>query len=256
MALSCPDGGAPAVSVDDLGAAGNPGAGAARLLASPAPAVRLWWCPLEWDAAALAAGEALLADAERWRADRFGRPELRARYVAGRTTLRRLLGAELGCDAASVPLVRGERGRPRIDIANAPDFNVSHTRECALIAIGNGSGDRVGIDIEHRDRITAADKLARKFLGAGEQERLARYAPTVQRERFLRWWTCKEAMSKATGDGLSAPFARIAVDIDPHPIVLAGPGSYTPAHWRLWAIDAPQGFLATLALWTPPTAPA
>ena len=239
-----------------MAAAGNHGLGTPRSLPSPAQGVRLWWCPLAWDPAALIAGETLLSTAERSRADRFGRLELRARYVAGRTTLRQLLGAELGCPAAAVPLVRGPRGRPRIDIDNAPDFNVSHTRDCALIAIGNGSGDRVGVDVEHRDRITAADKLARKFLTAGEQARMADYPAAQQRERFLRWWTCKEAMSKATGDGLSAPFARIALDIDPRPILLAGPSPYTPPHWKLWAPEVPDGFLATLALWTPPTAPA
>jgi 4'-phosphopantetheinyl transferase len=244
------------VSVDELGAAGNRGDVTPRALVSPAPGVRLWWCPLAWDPAALVVGETLLAAAERSRADRFGRPELRARYVAGSATLRRLLGAQLGCAAASVPLVRGPRGRPRIDFENAPDFNVSHTRDRALIAIGNGSGDRVGVDVEHRDRVTAADKLARKFLGAGEQAHLADYPADLQRERFLRWWTCKEAMSKATGDGLSAPFARIAVDIEPRPSVLGGPAPYTPTHWKLWALDVPDGFLATLALWTPPTAPA
>jgi 4'-phosphopantetheinyl transferase len=239
-----------------LDAAGNRGDGTPRALKSPAPGIRLWWCPLGWDPAALVGGESLLAPAERTRADRFGRPDLRARYVAGRATLRQLLGEELGCSAATVPLVRGPRGRPRIDIDNAPDFNVSHTRDRALIAIARGSRGRVGVDIEHRDRVTAADKLARKFLSAGEQMRLAGYPAGSQRERFLRWWTCKEAMSKATGEGLSAPFSRIEVDIEPGPTLLAGPDHYASAHWKLWALEVPDGFLATLALWTPPTAPA
>jgi 4'-phosphopantetheinyl transferase len=176
--------------------------------------------------------------------------------VAGRASLRQLLGQLLHMAPAQVPLVRGARGRPHIDLPGAPDFNVSNTRECALIAVCTDPRMRVGVDIEHRERATAALKLARKFLAQDEQQALDRYPPALQREHFLRWWTCKEAMSKATGDGLSAPFSRLHVAIEPELALLQGQPPYTAADWQLCAVAVPDGFLGTLAQWTPPIAPA
>jgi hypothetical protein len=70
--------------------------------------------------------------------------------------------------------------------------------------------------------------------------------------RFLRYWTCKEAMSKATGDGIAAPFRRFEVDLsaDTSPRLIAGPLPYSPELWQLRAVGAHPSFLATLALWT------
>jgi phosphopantetheinyl transferase len=65
----------------------------------------------------------------------------------------------------------------------------------------------------------------------------------------LRLWTCKEAMSKATGDGLAAPFRALDVSNEGPPRVRDGPAPYRPADWQLHALEAPAGYLATLALW-------
>jgi 4'-phosphopantetheinyl transferase len=95
----------------------------------------------------------------------------------------------------------------------------------------------------------AADRLARKFLSAREQAALEGLDPDTRRLRFLRYWTCKEAMSKATGDGLVAPFSRLTVGIGTELTLLAGPSPYAPEAWRLHAIIVPPGFLATVAIW-------
>jgi phosphopantetheinyl transferase len=66
---------------------------------------------------------------------------------------------------------------------------------------------------------------------------------------LLRLWTCKEAMSKATGDALSAPFQRIGIEAADVLRSVEGPPPYTPADWRLVAVDAPPDYFATVALW-------
>jgi len=221
-------------------------------LAAPAEGVRLWWRSLAANAAERESLASLLSDAERVRASRFGRPELRDRYIVGRGTLRMLLGIELGIEPGAVVIVRGERGRPRVESpAIGLDFNVSHTAGCAMFALTRRP--RVGIDIERDDREINAQGITRKFLVPAERAALDDQDADRARRQILRLWTCKEAMSKATGDALSAPFSRIEVALEPALAVMAGPNHYAPARWRLYSADVPAGFLGTVALWDRPS---
>jgi 4'-phosphopantetheinyl transferase len=223
-----------------------------RELPSPGEGVTLWWCGLERTSDELAHIVTLLSPAELARATRFGTDALRQRWMAGRGALRMVLGRTLGIDPAAVAIIRGARGRPTLAENTARiDFNVSHTRGVALVAVARGVAGtvRVGVDIEHRDREVGADRLARKFLTASEQASLADLPPDLRRERFLRYWTCKEAMSKATGDGLIAPMRRLDIELAPAPRLRAGPPPYSPRDWSLAFADVPAEWLATVALW-------
>lgn len=216
-------------------------------LPDPAPGVRAWLTSLVRAPAEIAALAALLSSAEAARAARFGRPELRDRYVVGRASLRLLLGARLGMAPARVVIERGHRGRPFTPQDARLDFNVSHTRDVALFGIA--SRPRIGVDIEHGERILNVAGVARKFMSPREQALLAAVDDDGRRRMLLRLWTCKEAMSKATGDALGAPFRRLDVDLDGGPRLLDGPAPYLPARMRLHAVAVPGGFLATVALW-------
>jgi len=145
--------------------------------------------------------------------------------------------------------VRGERGRPKLDGIDGLDFNISHTDDAALIGIA--CEGRIGVDIERTDREVNADGLARKFLTPAEQATLVPLSADERRVRFLRYWTCKEAMSKATGDGIAAPFRQIevALSVSAAPSLVAGQPPYAPRRWQLHAAGAPAAFLAMVALW-------
>ena len=223
-------------------------------LPGPALHIALWWCDLdEWLATEIQPCAEWLAPAERARADRFGTNLLRDRYVAGRATLRLLLGHALGVAPADVPLQRGRRGRPKIAGDNAIDFNVSHTQGVALIGIVRNTDKclRIGVDVERTDRNVGADRLAPKFLTSDEARWQSAFSPEERRQRFLRYWTCKEAMSKATGDGLIAPFRQVGVGLADPPRLIAGPPPYVPEAWQLHAVRVPNGYFAALAVWTP-----
>ena len=235
------------MSVDDFPPPGN--AQPPLELGCALAGVTLWWAPLASGATELARLSRWLAPAEQARAARFGRPVLAQRYIAGRALLRWLLGRALGVPPPAVPLERGARGRPRLAGETGIDFNLSHTDGNALIGLAR---ERVGVDVERADRAVRADRLAARFLTIAERDTLARLPEDERRARFLRYWTCKEAMSKATGDGLSAPFRRLEVRLGDVFELSSGPDPYRPAHWRLARVDAPAGFLATVALWSPP----
>lgn len=215
--------------------------------------LELWLCPLCIPATKLAAYDALLSKSERERAARFGTSALRQRYVAGRGTLRVILGQALRAAPECVAIGRGPRGRPALAMTGRSlDFNVTHTRDVALIALLRGSpaAARIGIDIEHENRDVSTDRLARRYLTAREREGLAGLDAEARRKRFIRLWTAKEAMSKATGDGLRAPMCRLDVDLADMPRLVAGPPPYSPSAWRLIDVPLPGGFVATAARWS------
>lgn len=167
--------------------------------------------------------------------------------------LRRLLGEALGIAPSAVEIRRGVRGRPELADAGAGiDFNVSHTGGVALIGIAKGlpAETRIGVDIERIDREVGVDRLARKFLTATERASLADLDLRQRQERFVRYWTCKEAMSKATGDGISAPFDEIGIDRPGRLVVVEGGGPYDPARWTLHPVDVAHELLATVAIWS------
>jgi len=234
------------VSVDDFFNPGN----APIALGSPSEGVTLRWVTLEASDDEFARMSSWLAPAEHARAARFSREFLSRRYIVGRAALRWTLADVLGMPPSAVPIVRGERGRPRLATVTDVDFNVSHTQGVGLIGIARGV--RIGVDVEQADRDVRADGLARKFLTRAEQATLEPLPEAQRRERFLRYWTCKEAMSKSTGHGLSAPFRDIEILLDENIELVRGPAPYSPAQWRLHAVDVPRGYLATLALWSVP----
>ncbi|MEO6564974.1 MAG: 4'-phosphopantetheinyl transferase superfamily protein [Casimicrobiaceae bacterium] len=216
----------------------------------PAPGIEVWYCELAWPATGIDAMRACLAPAELARAARFGRPALRDRYIVGRGTLRHLLGARLALAPEHVDIQRGHRGRPHVPGAGGLDFNVSHTGDHALIGIVTQG--RIGVDVEHEARQLNVEGVARKFMAPAEQAMLAAQEPDRRRRTLLRLWTCKEAMSKATGDALSAPFRQIDVALDGGARVAGGPPPYAPGGWTLHALRTPGDHLATIALWQGP----
>ena len=223
-----------------------------RKLATVASGVEIWLVGLDSPRAELDDPSACLSTAEQARAQRFGTDELRRRWIAGRAMLRRLLGDALGLAPSAVDIRRGVRGRPELaDTGAGIDFNVSHTRGVALIGIARGlpAEVRIGIDIERLDREVGVDRLARKFLTATERASLAQLDLRQRRERFVRYWTCKEAMSKATGDGLIAPFGRLDLELSETPRLVGGPAPYSPSQWTLHRVPVPATWAATIAIW-------
>ncbi|HSC23511.1 MAG TPA: 4'-phosphopantetheinyl transferase superfamily protein [Casimicrobiaceae bacterium] len=237
------------MSLDENRRCGNAAWPRIDALSFDVPGTKLWWCTLDASADQIGCWSEMLSAAERARAARFGVPFLRDRYVVGRAALRTVLAEALGLAPREVAIVRGVRGRPRLDGDSRLDFNVSHTAGVALIGLTNAG--RIGVDIERRDRAINVSGIARKFLSEAERAHLAPMHADDARRAVLTLWTCKEAMSKATGDALSAPFARIDVDLCEGRRVRDGPDRYDPARWTLHATDIPPHHIATVALWRP-----
>jgi 4'-phosphopantetheinyl transferase len=151
--------------------------------------------------------DSLLDDAERGRAERFLKPVHRRRYRVGRALLRRTLSAWTGQPPPSIVFKYGRNGKP--SLAGGPSFNVSHSE--ATLLIGLAHQGRIGVDVEVLRPVDDRLALAASHFAQDELLELGLVPPAAQDEAFLRIWTCKEALIKAVGDGLSIPLQSFSV---------------------------------------------
>jgi 4'-phosphopantetheinyl transferase len=96
-------------------------------------------------------------------------------------------------------------------------FNLSHTRGLVAVAI---VWDRaVGVDVEIRDRAEECWEVAERYFSRTEWAALSALPRERQPERFLEYWTLKEAYVKARGMGLSLPLDQFSFVLRPgHPV--------------------------------------
>ncbi|CAN7430826.1 4'-phosphopantetheinyl transferase superfamily protein [Trinickia sp. LjRoot230] len=146
---------------------------------------------------------AALDESERARAARFLRHEDAVRHAATRAALREALAERLAQPAHALQLERDEAGRPRLagPLAQALDFNVSHTGQYALIAIS--ATRRVGVDIELRREAFDWRSVARSVFTSAESRYVESLPEASRQAAFYDAWAAKEALLKALGVGIA-----------------------------------------------------
>jgi 4'-phosphopantetheinyl transferase len=163
--------------------------------------------------------------------------------------LRLLLAAYVGVSPRELKLSRSSSGKPRISapLNTGLVYSVSYSLDFMLVAVA--CQGRLGIDLEPLSRwVKQPMKLARRYLAPAEQEALAAIDNEGQRRRdFLRLWTRKEALVKATGGGIVSGLDRFTVvDSDDQPQITAMQGE-DPAQWHLRHIEPQAGLVGTVA---------
>jgi 4'-phosphopantetheinyl transferase len=206
-------------------------------------AVDVWRAPLRLRAAEVERLWALLSDDEAARVARFRFPEHRAAWVVARATLRRVLGAYVRRPPASLRFGAGSHGKPLL--AGGPHFNLSHSGNVALIAVGGAR--RVGVDVEQVREIEH-DRLAGRFFSPAENEQLAALSQAERHGAFFACWTRKEAVVKAQGVGLSLDLDAFDVSVTgPARLLATRPDSAEAHRWSLADVDAGPGYAAAVA---------
>ncbi|WP_081555481.1 4'-phosphopantetheinyl transferase family protein [Chromobacterium haemolyticum] len=190
--------------------------------------------------------EALLAGLsqdERKRCLRYLRTINQLQFALTRLALRRLLAQETGLAPDALVFEQGEHGKPVLAWPGVPAFNVSHSGAYALIAIARGG--QVGVDIETVQPMRDVPALAEQTLLPVELE-LCGHGRDVG--AFFQLWTIKEAVLKAWGVGIAqhlSAFAATKLTRGELPLSIAEPGRWPST--RAWALEAPEGYAATLA---------
>lgn len=231
----------------------------------PAPAgwrtqtmsVSIWCADVDRWAADHPEEDTLLADAERARAARLRTPLLQRRFVAAHAIVRRILARALERDPATLRFWAARHGKPRVDPQEALYFNVSRREALVLVALST-AGD-VGVDVERVRALDDMDRIAEDVFTPAECRQLASGAGSERERRFFAAWTRKEAVIKATGEGLSAPLQEIEITASEDASLRlrrVGPsGELTVrAEWTLLDLAPAPGYAAALALQARPTA--
>lgn len=130
------------------------------------------------------------------------------RSAVAAALLRSVLAPRLGRMPGQVPVRRscpscgGPHGKPVIDLPGAPFVSLSHAAHYVVLAVTEVA--EVGVDVESADQYLELEDGA---LVLAPDER----AWVEDRADLLRCWVRKEAVVKATGDGLRAELRGIRV---------------------------------------------
>lgn len=183
-----------------------------------------------------------------WRLVLDGAPTPREVTARSRAALGSLLAHYGGLDRPP-EIAHGEHGKPHAPALPQIDFNLSHARDHVLLAFARNQP--LGVDLERIDRRLALDDLARRFFAAEEADALERVPEPDRLAAFLRVWTCKEAVLKAIGAGLSFGLDRVVFALGdtgmPSGLSRIAADGGDSATWRIMQLEPAAGFVGALA---------
>jgi 4'-phosphopantetheinyl transferase len=213
--------------------------------------VFVWRVPVGQPERELTRLAGFLSADEAARVARFHFEEDRRRAIVSRGVLRILLGTELNELPDRIQFSYGPQSKPELaaDFAAADvQFNVSHSHEEILIALARGRA--IGVDVEHIRPGVHDEEISSRYFTPAECVALHSLAPSRRADGFFAYWTCKEALIKAKGGGLSIPLDafEVAVDLEREnvPVCILSPADSRES-WSIRRLPAPQGYAAAVA---------
>ena len=188
---------------------------------------------------------ATLADEEIHRADRFHFEKDRRAFAVSRGFLRQVIGRYLQTKPAALRFSYGPYGKPALAGEHSLRFNMSHSRDVALVAIADAK--ELGVDVEYIRADFASEDIARRFFSPREVEAFNALPSELRVAAFFRCWSRKEAYIKAIGRGLSQALDGFDVTLAPGiPAALLRAGEDDATRWSLIDIDVGEEYAGAL----------
>jgi 4'-phosphopantetheinyl transferase len=187
--------------------------------------------------------EAVLSPDEVARAERFRFKEDRQRYLLSSYAVREVLSRYLSVTPRDVRMAITAKGKPYLK-GEGLNFSLSHAKRVAVVAVARA---RVGVDVEEMVIDYPHMEVAERFFVKGEVEALRAEGDPLKRVAlFFSYWTRKEALLKASGEGLyedlrdtdfSKPGSTAGFQID-----------HGGSRWTVAELEPAQGVFCSVAL--------
>jgi len=145
-----------------------------------------------------------LTTSELERAERYHFTKDKHRFIICRSFLKLILSEHTGLKTSELTLEKDAHKKPFLSSHASVFFNVAHSAEYGLIAIGNSP---IGVDVEKVNHDWDYSVTAPFIFGKSEINKLANADDKIS--LFFKYWTRKEAIVKATGKGIDENFIEI-----------------------------------------------
>ena len=163
-------------------------------------------------------------------------------FVVTRALLRKILAQYVDCSAPDLGFGSNSDGRPVLLGMPGPHFNLSHSRNYALLAVAHRS---VGIDLEFIKANCMQQAVVEQFLSTSQWSQLLKLPAKARSAALFRCWTRKEAVLKAAGLGLLYPVPHLNVLVGSESTQVVG---LMGRKWLLWEVAAPKLYAAAAAI--------
>jgi 4'-phosphopantetheinyl transferase len=204
----------------------------------------VWWASASWMRPWHAD---VLSDDERARRSGLWDAGHRAQHTVAAALLR-LVAAPLTTQPAarvvvdrSCPTCDRQHGRPRLP-GTGLHVSISHSGTTVAVAV-SGAG-AVGVDVQ-QVKDDSVDELSPLVLAETEARHI-----TVARD-FFTYWTRKEALVRATGDGVTVPLSEVVVTPPGTPPRLLGYPRQGELAAQLRDLSPDLGYVGALAVLSP-----
>lgn len=139
-----------------------------------------------------------LTSAEKERGQKYHQLKDRQRFVVSRGAQRNILARYLGQNPADISFAIGDNKKPYLHNPGGINiqYNITHAGDYILLAFSNNP---VGADVEYIDPNFPFDDILGEHFS---EEEVSFINQSNKAERFYLLWTRKEALLKATAQGL------------------------------------------------------
>lgn len=204
------------------------------------------WCQIYWCETYSfdQAHTSVLSCVEIERAKKYSSSSAKVRFLVGAILLRTAVSHKLEVDPRDVIVERGcsrcnaPHGKTRLP-GTSLQASVAHSG--SLVGVALGEGMALGLDIE---QITNLDYKGLSKLVVAPSE-----SPPRSARDFFCYWTRKESVVKATGDGLSQPLGGIVVSSPTLPPALIAYRN-RPLKATMYDLSPRAGYMGAVTLLT------